>query len=83
MSVKKTQNISAEEYVEIKLFKDGEKYTDDVFVCVNGDGCTIQRGIPVKVKKKFADTLVYSQEQQDYAVQYIKELSESFAEVSE
>ena len=43
-----------EEYVTVKLFKDNGKYKDDVFVAVNGEGCNIPRGIPVKIKRKFA-----------------------------
>ena len=37
-----------EELVEITLFRDGEKYKDDVYVCVNGEGCLIRRGEPVR-----------------------------------
>ena len=80
MATKKNIIDNSEEYVEIKLFKDGEKYIDDVFVCVNGESCTIQRGVAVKVKKKFADTLKLSEEQQDYAIQYIRELSTQTSE---
>lgn len=83
MAVKKNIINNSEDYVEIKLFKDGEKYIDDVFVCVNGESCTIQRGVAVKVKKKFADTLKLSEEQQDYAIQYIRELSTQSTEVSD
>ena len=54
-----------EEYVEVKLFKDNDKYKDDVFVSVNGENCVIQRGVRVKVKKKFAEVLDHS-EHQDY-----------------
>lgn len=42
-----------EEYVEIELFKDNEKYQDDVYVAVGGQNCVIKRGIPVKIKRKF------------------------------
>lgn len=54
-----------EEYVEVKLFKDNDKYKEDVFVSVNGENCVIQRGVKVKVKKKFAEVLDNS-EHQDY-----------------
>ena len=37
------------ELVTIKLFKDGEKYNDDVFVSVNGCNYQIKRGETVKV----------------------------------
>lgn len=42
------------EYVPIKLFCDGDKYKNDVFVAVNGESCLIQRGTEVMVKRKFA-----------------------------
>lgn len=52
-----------EDYVEIKLFHDGDKYKDDVFVSVNGENCLIRRGVPVKVKRKFAQVLDSSDKQ--------------------
>ena len=53
------------ELVEVKLFKDNNKYKDDVFVSVNGENCVIKRGERVKVKRKFADVLDKS-DMQDY-----------------
>lgn len=37
------------ELVTVKLFKDGEKYNDDVFVAVNGNNYQIKRGETVQV----------------------------------
>lgn len=54
-----------EEYVEVYLFKDNNKYKDDVFVAVNGENCVIKRGERVKVKRKFAEVLDHSAHQ-DY-----------------
>lgn len=54
-----------EELVEVKLFKDNNKYKDDVFVQVNGENCLIKRGERVKVKRKFAEVLDNS-DMQDY-----------------
>ena len=54
-----------EELVEIKLFRDNDKYKDDVFVGCNGENVVIQRGVKVKVKRKFAEVLDHS-ELQDY-----------------
>ena len=64
---KKAAELAAymEEYVEVKLFKDNDKYKDDVFVSVNGENCLIQRGEKVKIKRKFAEVLDHS-EHQDY-----------------
>ena len=64
---KKAAELAAymEEYVEVKLFKDNDKYKDDVFVAVNGENCVIKRGERVKIKRKFAEVLDHS-EHQDY-----------------
>ncbi|NMD37596.1 MAG: hypothetical protein GYA87_02815 [Christensenellaceae bacterium] len=35
--------------VKIKLFKDDEKYSGDVFACLNGKSYLIQRGVEVEV----------------------------------
>ena len=50
-----------EEYVTITLFKDGDKYKDDVYVSVNGQNCAVQRGVPVRIKRKFALEIAKSQ----------------------
>lgn len=52
-----------EALVEVTLFADGERYQDDVFVCVNGESCLIRRGVPVKVRPMFAHALANSAEQ--------------------
>ena len=74
----------AEEYwneeVEIQLFKDNGKYKDDVYVAVNGENCLIQRGKPVKVKRKFAETLRRSLEQDNETADMIRELTDGYEE---
>jgi len=60
----KTEN---EELVEVRLFKDSERYKDDVFVAVNGESCLIKRGETVKIKKKFALAIEDAVNQQEYA----------------
>lgn len=57
--------VRGEELVEVKLFKDNNKYKDDVFVQVNDDNCVIKRGERVKIKRKFAEVLDLS-DMQDY-----------------
>lgn len=54
-----------EELVEVRLFKDNNKYKDDVFVSVNGENCVIKRGERVRIKRKFAEVLEQS-DKQDY-----------------
>ena len=63
------------EYVDVKLFKDNKYYKDDVFVSVNGETCLIKRGIPVKIKRKFAILLEASDRQDLEAA----ELAEKYA----
>ena len=43
-----------EEEVPIKLFKDGEKYRDDLVICLNGTIVRLKRGIPLMIKRKYA-----------------------------
>ena len=45
------------EEVPLTLFKDNDRYKDDVYVNVNGESCLIKRGVEVKVKRKFAHVL--------------------------
>lgn len=45
------------EKVKIKLFKDGEKYKDDVFVCINGRAIRIKRGVEVEIPRAYAEVL--------------------------
>ncbi|MBE6594199.1 MAG: hypothetical protein E7644_00210 [Ruminococcaceae bacterium] len=42
------------EYVEVKLFRDNEKYKDDVYVAINGKNCVIRRGVWTRIRRKFA-----------------------------
>ena len=59
-----------EDYVEVQLFKDGKDYKDDVFVSCNGENCLIKRGVPVKIKRKFALILEQSASQDISAAEY-------------
>ena len=67
------------ELVEVKLFKDNNKYKDDVYVSVNDENCLIKRGERVMVKRKFADILDKS-DMQDYETsKLIEKKSNEFA----
>jgi hypothetical protein len=67
------------ELVEVKLFKDNNKYKDDVYVSVNGENIVIKRGERVQVKRKFADVLDKS-DRQDYETSIlIENKSKEFA----
>lgn len=50
-----------DDYVEIRLFKDGDKYKDDVFVGVNGKMCQVKRGVPVKIQRRYARVIAESE----------------------
>lgn len=65
-----------EEYVEIKLFKDNEKYVDDVYVAVGGQNCVIKRGVPVKIKRKFYLALMQQEAQDIQTARLIEKESE-------
>ncbi len=49
------------ETVAVKLFRDNERYKDDVYVAVNGHNCVIKRGEWVRIKRKFALVLDQSE----------------------
>lgn len=69
------------ELVEVKLFKDNNKYKDDVFVAVNGENCVIKRGEKVMIKRKFAEVLELS-DKQDYETSLlIEQKSSEFAKM--
>ena len=67
------------ELVEVKLFKDNNKYKDDVFVSVNGENCVIKRGEKVKIKRKFAEVLDNSDLQDYETSKLIEKKSSEFA----
>ncbi len=55
------QNAYYEELVAVKLFRDNDRYRDDVYVAVNGQNCLIKRGEWVRIKRKFAMVLDQSE----------------------
>ena len=67
------------ELVEVRLFRDNNKYKDDVYVAVNGENCQIKRGVPVKIKRKFALVLEDSDVQDFETSQLIEKKSSEFA----
>ena len=69
------ENAYYNELVTVKLFKDNDKYKDDVFVAVNGVGMIVPRGIEVKIPRKYAVALDNSQIQDGESAQYQMDLS--------
>lgn len=70
-----------EEYVEVKLFRDNDKYKDDVYVAVGDQNCVIKRGIPVKVKRKFYLALAETDDQDFKTAQLIERESGKYKEI--
>lgn len=67
-----------EEKVPIRLFKDNDKYKDDVFVAVNGERIQIRRGETVMIKRKFAKVLEQSELQDMKTAAMIEEKEKAF-----
>ena len=68
-----------DEYVEISLFKDNNKYRDDVPVGVNGDIHLVQRGKKIQMKRKHAKVLELSNIQDFETSELIEKKSSEFA----
>lgn len=84
MTAKKTEEtkVDGNTLVPVYLFKDSGKYKDDVFVAVNGESCLIQRGKQVMVKKKFADVLQRSAEQDAKTAELIQGYEDDYESMS-
>ena len=68
------------EYISVKLFRDNDRYKDDVYVAVNGQNCVIKRGEWVKIKRKFALILDASEIQDMKTAEFIEREQRRFAE---
>lgn len=68
-----------DELVSIRLFKDNDRYKDDVFVAVNGEACLIKRGETVSIKRKFADVLEQSMAQDSKTAELMGARAADFA----
>ena len=80
---KKVTKIKSKSYynelVSVKLFKDNNKYKDDVFVAVNGMGMIVPRGVEVKIPRKYAEALFNSEQQNSFAAWYQAKLQSDAA----
>lgn len=75
-------NAEGEKPVTIKLFKDNDKYKDDVQVAVNGKMYVIQRGVPVTVPQKVAWALEAQARQDEKTAAMIERKEREFEENS-
>lgn len=69
--------------VTIKLFKDNDRYKDDVFVAVNGKGYVIKRGVEVEVPLCVKEVLDNSAAQENRAVEYMIQQQKEYEEKTE
>lgn len=67
-----------QEKVEVELFRDDGKYTEDVFVGVNGKTFQIKRGVPVMVPRYVAEVLKNSEQQRKQAAMNTDKLQADF-----
>lgn len=68
--------------VKIKLFKDGDKYKDDVFACINGHPYGVKRGVEVEVPESVAKLLEASERQDNKTVMMIQKLQDEYKDES-
>ena len=68
--------------VKIRLFKDNQNYTGDVFVSVNGENYLIKRGVTVDVPDYIAEVLESSQREDENAVMRMEMAERNFLEKS-
>ena len=68
----------ANELVTLKLFKDKDRYKDDVLVIVNGESWLIKRGVTVQVPRKVVDALQLADDQTSAAADIISDYEEHY-----
>ena len=78
----KNQEAWLNEYVEVRLFKDNEKYKDDVYVSINGKNCLIRRGVWTRIRRKFAMLLDQSEIQDLRTAELMEQEESRFADES-
>ena len=78
----KEQKDYLNEYVEVRLFKDNEKYKDDVYVAINGRNCVIRRGVWTRIRRKFAMLLDQSEIQDLRTAELMEKEASRFADES-
>ena len=71
------------EPVTINLFKDNERYKDDVAVFVNNNRVLIQRGVDVTVPRYIAEVLAASQKQDNLTDAMMTRLEEEYERKTE
>lgn len=73
-AVAETPAVPEKKMVSIRLFKDNDKYSNDVFASVNGEKYQIKRGVQVEVPDYIAKVLEDSMAQDLKAAAMVEEL---------
>ena len=74
---------ATEDMVEIEIFKDSDRYKDDVVVSLNGKVYVIKRGVRVRVPKAIKEILDHSREQDQQTALLTEEMESDFQEKAE
>ena len=69
----KKRSSQGEEEVSYTFFKDNGEYSDDVFISVNCEKIVCQRGVPVKIKRKFVWAYEQAMKQQKMAAERFRD----------
>lgn len=80
MAMAAKKQSAKEPTVRLKLFRDAQKYRDDVFVSVNGRDFLIQRGVEVEVPAPVAAVLenaAAQREAADVMIEYLTRAGEA------
>lgn len=77
---RKAAEAELEEYVEVMITKiPVPGYKEPVFLAINGENCRIERGVRVKIKRKFANLLDQSQLQDANTIALMEKEERKFA----
>nr|WP_243122043.1 hypothetical protein [Clostridium sp. Marseille-P7770] len=74
---------ATDDMVEIEIFKDSDRYKDDVVVALNGKVYVIKRGVRVRVPRAIKEILDHSREQDQQTALMTEEMESDFQEKSE
>jgi hypothetical protein len=68
-----------DDLVEFEAFYDGDKYKDDIFVCINGVPRQIKRGVKVMIPRAVAEVLTQSIDSDRQTARMMDSLANEFA----
>ena len=80
--LQKSEELRAELPHNLKIFRDGDKYKDDVYVGYNGRDYLIKRGVMVTVPTAVAEIYYRAEQQKAIANEQSKDLQDTFEQKS-